>query len=610
MQIKIIEGQPYPLGTYRCSDGVNISYVSEEKECGIVLFDRDSEKEIERISFRQEYTIGNIHCMKLQGFFFEHISYCFYEKEQLLTDLRGKAFTDGYVYGQPLQLNNQVRLAILPDEEFDWSSDQMPTIPYDQSIVYCLHVRGFTKHSSSEVKGKGTFLGVIEKISYLQELGITTLEIQPMYEFEELKKTRNSATQYRNGEKESLNYWGYKEGYYYSPKNSYSFTKEAINECKKMIYELHKSGMEVIMQFYFIDRITAREIPDILRYWVKEFHIDGFHLKGNIPDIEQIVADPALCKTKIWYHSFADRKDTKVKYLGAYRDQYRVDMRKFLKGDEAMVKSIMYHLLHNIKSAGSINFLTNYDGFTMMDLVSYDRKHNEINGEDNQDGNDFNDSWNCGQEGKSRKKTVTILRHKQIKNALLLLFLSQGTPLIFMGDEFGNTQEGNNNPYCQDNPITWLNWNQLVVESEIYDFVKKLIKLRQSHPVFRQPMELRLMDYGACGYPDVSFHGEVPWQPDSSPYSRQFGIMYCGKYAWINKKTPDDYFYIAYNLHWEDHQFALPKLPKGFSWQFILSSDVNKVPVEDGEQMQIKVPSRSICVFESVVLAVKKKTEG
>lgn len=608
MQIRVIEGQPYPLGVSKCTDGINFSFVSEEKECGVVLFDRKSPEEIARIPFPDSYSIGNIHCMKLQGLLLKQISYCFYENDKLVTDTRGKGFTDGYLYGQPLNLLNDVRKAIVPDDKFDWSTDQMPNIPYDQSIVYCLHVRGFTKHISSKVKGKGTFLGVIGKIPYLKDLGITTLEFQPFYEFEEIEKSRSNISPYMSRERDYLNYWGYKEGFYYSPKNSYSSSKNTVFECKRMISELHKSGMEVIMQFYFPDSFQGREIPDILRYWVKEFHVDGFHLKGNIPEIEHVLSDPSFAKTKIWYHRLVNTKNRNNDYFGVCSDQYRNDMRKYLKGDEAMVKTVMYHLTHNINNGGQINYLTNYDGFTLMDLVSYDRKHNEMNGEENHDGNDFNYSWNCGQEGKSRKKGIITLRYKQIKNALMLLFLSQATPLIFMGDEFGNSQDGNNNPYCQDSAITWLNWNQLMVESEIYHFVKKLIALRKAHPVLRQPSELKLMDYGACGFPDVSFHGEYPWKPDISPYSRHFGIMYCGKYAWISRIAPDDNFYIAYNLHWEEHNFILPVLPKGMQWEFIMSTDEQYIYVADGNQMQLKLPGRSICVLKSN--NIKNRTEG
>ena len=200
---------------------------------------------------------------------------------------------------------------------------------------------------------------------------------------------------------------------------------------------------------------------------------------------------------------------------------------------------------------GVINYLTNYEGLTLMDLVSYERKHNEENGENNRDGfeNDF--SWNCGQEGPCKKKAVVRLRKKQIKNALTMLFLSQGSPLIFMGDEFGNSQKGNNNPYCQDNEITWLNWNNLNANRDIFDFTKNLIAFRKAHGVLHQPAPLRMMDYKMCGYPDMSYHGELPWKPDTSAYSRQLGILYCGRYGASTKETEEEFLFITYNMHWE-----------------------------------------------------------
>ncbi|MGN1147599.1 MAG: hypothetical protein ACI4TB_04200, partial [Lachnospiraceae bacterium] len=392
-----------------------------------------------------------------------------------------------------------------------------------------------------------------------------------------------------------------------SPKNSYAYSKDAVTEFKDMVKTLHQNGMEIIMQFYFTEKVSEQEIPEILRYWVMEYHVDGFHLKGENINTGVLAADPALARTKLWYYGFSEKKSeadatvgtvTGMRQLAEYRDDYRYDMRRFLKGDEGMLPSVMYYLRCNPSWEGKVNYLTNYDGFTLMDLVSYERKHNEANGEENKDGNDYNASWNCGQEGHTRKRTVAALRLKQIKNALMLLFLSQGTPLLFMGDEFGNSQEGNNNPYCQDNTITWLNWRNLESGREIYDFSRALIKLRREHPVFRQEKELRLMDYGSCGYPDASYHGEVPWRPDTASYSRQLGVMYCGKYAYVDKRTPDDFFYVAYNMHWEPHQFAMPKLPRGLCWELCMSSDTELLKVLPKKQTEVSVPGRCICVFK------------
>ena len=208
--------------------------------------------------------------------------------------------------------------------------------------------------------------------------------------------------------------------------------------------------------------------------------------------------------------------------------------------------------------------MANTNGFTLMDMVSYDIKHNEANGEDNRDGTDYNQSWNCGAEGPSRKKRIMQMRRKQIRNALLMLFLSQGTPLLMMGDEFGRTKKGNNNSYCQDNDISWLNWSLLNSNSSIHEFVKHVIRFRKEHSVFHMEKEPALMDYRCVGLPDVSYHGLKTWCPMFDRFLRQLGILYCGKYGKKPDGREDDYFYVAFNMHWEPHEFALPNLPKDF----------------------------------------------
>ena len=622
--MNITKGIPYPLGVHIDNEGVNFAFVSTKTDCGVVLFSKDTMKEWKRIPFAEEYTIGNIQCMYISGISLKDKAYCFYEEDRLITDVRGRAYFGGYIYAEEPKYKEDVRPALFSTDDSEWKGDVYPHIPYEESICYCLHVRGFTRHTSSKVKAKGTFLGLVDKIPYLKELGITTLELQPVYEFPEIEKKKRVENPFENPfedaanpTEDKINYWGYAGGYYYSPKNSYAYSKDAESEFKFMIKELHKNKIEVILQFYFTKYVPEREIPEILRYWVINYHVDGFHLKGENINTGVLANDPALAKTKLWYYNFPEKKTELVRdletgklggsrYLAEYQDDYRYEMRRFLKGEEGTLSSAMHHLRYNPIGCGKINYLTNYDGFTLMDLVSYDQKHNEKNGEDNRDGNEYNGSWNCGQEGRSRKKAVTALRMKQIKNALLILFLSQATPLLFMGDEFGNSQEGNNNPYCQDNITTWLNWKDLDKYNEIYEYTKQLILLRKEHPVLRQEKELRMMDYGACGYPDVSYHGEVPWKPNTSNYSRQLGIMYCGKYAYKDKKTPDDFFYVVYNMHWEEHDFAMPNLPKGMCWELYMTSETETLQLKDvEEQLKIRMPERCICLFKSK--EIKKK---
>ncbi|MCH5269989.1 MAG: hypothetical protein J1E83_04495 [Lachnospiraceae bacterium] len=597
-------GTPLPLGVQAYKDGINFAYVSATENCGVVLFDRKTKKEFARLPFQRENRVGNVYTMFIKDVEPEKLAYCFYEEGRFLADERGRAFLGGTPYGA-VKREQPVKLAVLPPPEYNWGGDRPREIPYEDSIVYCMHVRGFTRHTSSGVKARGTFAGLAEKLPYLKELGITTLELQPVYEFDEVEAHRldNPFGDTDKAIPGRKNYWGYTEGCYYSPKSAYAYSKDAVTEFKDLVKSIHQNGMELILQFYFTNRVTDAERLAILRYWVLEYHVDGFHLKGENIRQDIPAQDPVLARTKLWYYGFHTEMQTdgntsgQERFLAEYRDAYRYDMRRFLKGDEGMLQSVLQHMRRNPAKCGQINFLTNYDGFTLMDLVSYERKHNEDNGENNQDGNDYNASWNCGQEGPARKKAILQLRMKQIKNALLLLFLSQGTPLLFMGDEFGNSQRGNNNPYCQDNDITWLNWKNLESGREIYTFVKELIALRKEHPVLHQSRELRLMDYGACGYPDVSYHGEAPWKPDTSVYSRQVGIMYCGKYAQKDRNTSDDFFYAAYNMHWESHSFALPKLPKNMHWERCIASWPNVAAQSLEESASVNIPGRCICLL-------------
>ncbi len=376
-----------------------------------------------------------------------------------------------------------------------------------------------------------------------------------------------------------LNYWGYKKAYYYAPKSAYCGGDDAVREFKELVRALHANGMELIMQFYFPEEVNPMEIPELLRFWVLEYHVDGFHLIGTGLPAEWIAMDGALADTKLWYTSFDTDTPGEIcggadgRNLATYTDDYLYTMRRFLKGDEGVLEGALYHMRHIPEKAGRVHYFTNYASFTLMDMVSYDYKHNEANGEENRDGNDYNCSWNCGEEGVSRSRKVKRLRLRQLKNAMCMLMFTQSTPLIFMGDEFGNSQRGNNNPYCQDNLITWLDWRLLEKNEELAAFWKQLVALRKGHPILRPQNELRLMDYISCGYPDLSYHGQSAWRPQTEYNSRQVGVMFCGKYARKDRETEDDFVYLAMNMHWEVHELALPRLPKGLCWTLLFFTD-------------------------------------
>lgn len=626
--------KPYPLGAYPEDGAIRFSFATSKKDCGVIVYDRKSGKRVHKIPFRQEDRMGNVYCRYLE-LDPENIGYQFYESENIMPDLHAKGFLGRPAYGKVRK--NQNRIAVFLKDNFDWEQDAHPMLPYQESICYCLHVRGFTMHTSSRVAHRGTFAGLIEKLDYLQEIGITTVELQPVCEFDEVPAEgstqtsgdRITAAVPATEEKDSvcpgyrvLNYWGYQEGYYYAPKAAYAASDDPAEEFRQMVKEFHKRKMEVILQFYFPKGMDAAEIGNILRFWVLTYHVDGFHLMGEGVPAQMLAKDPALADTKLWYYSF-DTSDiyTQVqspeyRNLAEYRDDYLYTMRRFLKGDDNMLSGVLYEMRHIPSKMGRIHYLSNYYGFTLMDMVSYDHKHNEANGEGNRDGNDYNCSWNCGEEGISRKKKVLALRKKQLQNAFCMLMLTQSTPLIFMGDEFGNSELGNNNPYCQDNKVTWLNWQDMEKNREIFEFWKQMVTFRQKHPILHPEEELRIMDTLSCGYPDLSYHGQNAWRPQTESYNRHVGMMYCGKYAKNVSGKEDAFLYVAMNMHWEPQKLGFPKLPKGMEWKLVLATEKtqNTLTASDTEkqpkdQMIGVIPPRSIVVYEGVESTVFSKTK-
>ena len=629
MPIDDLRIRPYPLGAHCETDKIRFTFVSKEKTCGIMIYDRESGNLLQKLPFTREEKVGNIYCKIVDGFDKTKIAYRFYENDRNLPDERARMFLGKHKFGKERKQSDL--LAVFPEEEFDWEGTCCPKIPYEECIGYLLHVRGFTKHASSKVLQKGTFRGVIEKIPYLKETGITTVELQPAYEFLETPDPEELAQilpypiveeDWKSMGANKVNYWGYKKGYYYAPKSAYAAGTDSVREFKEMVKSFHQNNMEIVMQFYFPREVSRGEIIEILRFWVLEYHIDGFHLMGDNLPLDLVALDPLLANTKLWYYFYDTEwlygsSEPEYRNLAFYNDEYLYAMRKFLKGDENMLDTVIHQMRYIPKNCGRIHYLTNYYGMTLMDLVSYDRKHNEDNGEENRDGNDHNCSWNCGVEGSTRKKKILDLRYKQIKNAMLLLMLTQSTPLIFMGDEFGNSQKGNNNPYCQDNSVTWLNWNDLNKNEDIYHFWKMVVELRKKHPILHPAEELRVMDYISCGYPDLSYHGQNAWRAQTEGYNRHVGMMFCGKYAKVNGKE-DDFLYLAINMHWEPHTLALPKLPKGKKWELTLVSGglTDALNMNDFSQthdheetngetdtvldLVRRIPGRSIAVFISV----------
>ena len=610
------------MGLTRTDGGIHVSAVAAAKACSLLLFVKEDKngkearfREVRNIPFPEEGKTGHVWSMTLKGAF-DDLYYAFEADGTRFSDPYGRSFAGRERWGR---LSHAKRLLLTPvaEPEFDWQGDRPLHIPYEDSIVYRAHVRGLTKHASSGTEHRGTFRGVVDKIPYFKELGITTLELLPPVEFQEVMMPENvEGNPYGMCEPTGrLNYWGYAKAGMFAPKASYADPgTNPVTEFKYMVRELHKAGLEVVPELYFSGKEVPEFVLETVRFWVREYHVDGIHLTGYAPTV-LLAKDPYLADTKLWALSWEAEKPAagEKKHLGEYNDGFLIDMRRALKGDEEQMSSLIYRNRRNPAETGVLNFMAGTNGFTMMDMVSYDQKHNEANGENNRDGSDYNYSWNCGAEGHVRKKKIQELRSRQLRNAMLLLFLSQGTPVLLAGDEFGNSQNGNNNAYCQDNEISWLNWNLNKWDQALLDFVKHVIAFRKAHPVFHMKQEPRVMDYLACGHPDISYHGVNAWQPEFENFRRQIGILYCGAYAKKPNGENDDFFFVIFNMHWEPHSFALPNLPKNLVWSlaFDTSDSAAGGYYEEGQEHQIlnqknyMVPSRSVLVFQG-----KKKAKN
>ena len=530
------QGRPLPLGVTINGDRVNFSIaVPKKKECQLLLYRKGETHPC--AEYEMEESVGEVRSLMLTEWNPPEYEYNYRIEKEIVVDPYARALAGKELWGAKKEVQkHEVRGAFL-SEAYDWEGDRPLQLPRQKVVAYSLHVRGFTRHFSSRVKDKGTFQGVVQKLSYLCELGINQIHCMPVYEFEECSSY--------------CKYWGYGQAFYFAPKSAYSSTGNGADGLKDMVKACHKCGIEVVLEMPFSDNISKQMMNECLRYYVMEYHIDGFILNPLIASMNELREDPVLKDTRILEHQ-----------LG-----FQTIMRRFLKGDEGMVKDVIYWLKHMSEQEESFNCITDQNGFTLNDLVSYDAKHNEANGENNQDGPDYNFSWNCGAEGQTRKKAVLELRKKQIRNAYFLVLLAQGTPCILAGDEFANTQKGNNNVYCQDNSTGWLDWRRLEKHKDLHDFVRDLIRIRKEYPIFAQERELMGIDRTCCGIPDVSYHGESAWQVPSEVSSRQLGVYYSGSVV-----GNDDCF-VAYNMHWLDHPFALPALPKGKKWYLKASTE-------------------------------------
>ncbi|MDO4632341.1 MAG: hypothetical protein Q4B01_00620 [Eubacteriales bacterium] len=604
-----------PFGASRESGGIRFTAeVPRGAEASLILYPKDGSKPAQEISFPQQGVVGNVRSMLIPKLAWRNYNYNYCIDGEVCPDPYARVISGREHFGVFIQNDSGSDVQSgLYFNQFDWKDDQKPEIPWEDVVMYHLHVRNYTMQKKSSVRRKGTFAGLQEKIPYLKKLGINQVKLMPITEFEEFIRPavgyHPTATKVPFTDLVKLNCWGYQDSFCFAPKAGYASGKDAVKECKQMIREFHRAGIEVLLDFYFSEEIPLTTIIDCLTFWMIEYHVDGFHVFGREEVIRVLTDAPQFADTKLICSGYSDMDLRRFKEGEGYQnkaemnDGFLIDIRQILKGDEGMVEKLAWRTRRKPEQYGLINYLTNHDGFTMRDLVSYDGKHNEENGEQNQDGSEYNFSWNCGEEGETRKKKVRALRMRQEKNAWLLLLLSQGTPMLTAGDEIGNSQKGNNNPYCLDTEISWVDWSIQPWKRELLEFVKKAIAFRREHGVLHQKKEPRCMDYQAYGCPDLSYHGERAWYGNFSYQSRKLGALYCGKYA-----DDDEYIYVLYNFHAQPQEMALPFLKGDLKW-YLLADTSREESFPETEELFADSREKTCMIAERSIVILKGRGE-
>lgn len=617
---------PHRPGLMETGDGFVVTAVTKEDKKAELLLYRKGEKEpFQIVDLPEEKRTGEVISVKLD--FPAEASEEAEKKDCLeyMFRIDGKEVCDPHA----IRLTENEHCALCRPAH---AGTEPLFIPYEDTILYKLNVRGFTMDPSAKSAHPGTFRGLMDKIPYLKELGINALLLMPVYEFMDEVRVRSTFNLSKdievldgNAPKKRKNFWGYTGGFYFSPKRSYSSSECPDEEFATMVDAMHQAGIEVILEFYFQPETSECFIKDVLHFWLTTYHVDGFHITGDETTASAICRDPMLKKTKLIYSDpfLVDQEGQKKggrRTLASYNQGYEQDMRRFLKGDEDLdLTNIQWNLRRNSLHSAFINYFADQDGFTMADMVSYEHRHNEENGENNKDGSRTNYSWNCGDEGPSDRLEVLTLRRHQLNNALLMLFASQGVPMLLAGDEFLNSQSGNNNVWCQDNAAGWVNWNHTEEAEERLQMVKDAIRFRKKNRILHMTAPLRMQDYKTSGYPDLSVHTSFAWADYDDRTRIGFALLLDGSYAKAEEEE-ENFIYFICNMYWETQEFALPDLPDGFAWAMKADSHQDRVLLEEAKIMdpeiltekKIAVAPRSILILtgRKVPSAKKNRKKG
>lgn len=686
LPLDVVEGFKIRPGFFRmygacvASNGVSFTINSHgATRCTLLLFKPQAPKPYARIPFPDSYRIGDTYSMLVYDIKPDEFEYAFsfdgpyepakgllFNEENVLLDPYSRAVTGQRKWGEKPEGGKDFEYrARVVKSSFDWGNIKQLEQPFEDLVIYEIHVRGYTKDKSSGVSAPGTFAGLKDKIPYLKDLGINAVELMPIFEFDEMESARvvDGVQLY--------NYWGYNTVSFFAPNTSYAFNEEHNHEgdeLKSLIKALKENGIEVILDVVFNHTAEGNEmgpcfsfkgidnnvyymltpdahyynfsgcgnvmncnhpvvrnfIIDCLRHWAIEYRVDGFRFDlasilgrdqngapmANPPILESLAFDPVLGKMKL----IAEAWDAVGLYqVGSFpswnrwaewNGRYRDDMRSFLKGDDGMAGNAITRItgsrdLYSPESRGhkaSVNFLTCHDGFTLYDLYSYNEKHNEKNGWNNTDGDNNGHSWNCGAEGETDDPNVNGLRRRLIKNAFAALLCSRGPAMFFAGDEFCNTQFGNNNAYCQDNIISWLDWSRLEEFKEIHDFVRHMIQFRKEHPILR-----KMTKPSSCQFPEISVHNGTPFNASTDYKTKLIGIMYAGR---NEEDTEDDIVFYCMNAYWEPLVMQLPVLPNGKHWHVDTNTNAEYFDGEDFTEKTellgvntIRVPARTTIIL-------------
>ena len=624
MNYTVTEGNYLKFGLQEVKDGVIFTFAGEKEDvCAVILYDR-SLHVADRVEAPAAFCRGAVRSICIQGLKTKNLFYNYEINGEVITDAYAKKIAGREKWNDVKRADKEYLICgSFEESAYEWQSAGCPEIPKNEMFMYKLHVRGFSMDSGKKGKMRGTFLAVEDQIPYLKALGVTTVEFMPLYEFEEMeipKKQKlpgyipqdntayNETLPDTEAEHPKVNYWGYTKGFYFAPKASYSCSKNVAQELKHLIDTLHQNQIECVLEMYFEKEENQNLILDALRYWATEFCVDGFHLIGDNVPITAIAQDLFLRRSKIFYPYIPEqlwKEKENYPHLFVYNEEYLYTARKLLNHQGGSLFEFSNQQKKQNATVGFVNFIANNNGFTLADLFSYCEKHNEANGEDNADGSNYNFSMNCGAEGKTSKKYVRELRRKHLYMALSMLFFAQGVPLLLAGDEALNSQQGNNNAYCQDNKTGWVNWKHIAGMEQLQEFVTKLAAFRRLHPILHKEEPMHLNDYKHKGCPDLSYHSDNAWVAGFPEEKGAFGVMYCGDYTNLPSGEPDDMIYIGYNFHTGVNELALPKLAEKKKWYIIMDTAEQEqafLPVEKLAENQHRITVRP----QSVVVLLGK----